>query len=798
MAVQVQCPTCRTSISVSPEHLGQMFQCGSCGNTFAATSAAPSGRPWYLRWYVWAGAGGGALLLLLIVVGVVLALVFSDTTTEPVAAETLSPETTPVDPEPPTPTQPVKKVPTISITAATDATIEPGRNAMIDIKINRDGIKEPIQISAAELPEKVSAQNVEVAGNKNAGQLTIVAAADAPETSQPVRIVASVGDVKAEHIISLTVKRVLPPVIVPIALVNLKPGATAIVDIQVERNGHEGAIAIQVEGLSDQVTANPLSIAEDQSAGKLEIAAAGTAPEKQQTVRVLATIAERVGESELQLVVENFPFRVKPIAFPVVWLKPGESAMVDVNVERRSYKGPLEIKLEGLPEQMTAAPATIPADQLTTKVELKAAESAEDRVRSAKIVAAAEGKVAQEVLITRVKKGEGMLLTNVKVDPELERLLKRGSFGGRLTVASKQQLIEIFGGTQESEAAVLEGLRWLADHQAKDGSWSLNGYGKVSKECDCKVDSEKEVDKNDTAAIAFGLLPFLGAGVTPHKAPESPQELSSYTDNVTRGLVALIRNQTTSNDDNNGNLGGGMYAHALGTIALCEAYALTNDQDLRIPAQKAVRYLVKAQHGGTGGWGYGRVQEGDTSVVGWVFLAIRSGQMSGMLINARVLELAERFLNSTASGPDDLKRSRYTYKPGGQATPALTAAGLLSRQYLGWQATRPELPAGAAYLMENLPPIGAGNVGPSYYYYYATQVLHHLEGKNWDYWNHRMREHLIRTQEKEGHKKGSWSPNGSDWGARGGRMYTTSLSLLTLEVYYRHLPLYRKVPRPNE
>ena len=551
--------------------------------------------------------------------------------------------------------------------------------------------------------------------------------------------------------------------------------------------------------MPEQVTSKPLSIAADQSAAKLEFAASVTAPDKQQAVRVLATIAGRVGESQLQLVVENFPFRVKPIAFPVVWLKPGESEMIDVTVDRRSYKGPLEIKLEGLPDQMIAAPAMIPENQLTAKVELKAAEGAKDRVRSASIVASAQdGKAARELLITRVKKGEGMLLAEIEVDPELERLLKRGSFGGRLTVESKQQLMEIFGGTQESETAVLEGLRWLADHQAADGSWSLDGYGKVSKECDCKVASEKEVDKNDTAAIAFGLLPFLGAGVTPHKAPESPQVLSSYTDNVTRGLVALIKNQTTSKDDNNGNLGGGMYAHALGTIALCEAYALTNDQDLRIPAQKAVRYLVNAQHGGTGGWGYGRVQEGDTSVVGWVFLAIRSGQMSGMLINARVLELAERFLNSTAAGPEDLKRSRYAYKPGQPAKLSLTAAGLLSRQYLGWTPNRPELPAGAAYLMENLPPVGAGNVGPSYYYYYATQVLHHLEGKNWDYWNHRMRDHLIRTQEKEGHKKGSWSPDGSDWGSRGGRLYTTSLSLLTLEVYYRHLPLYRKLPKSNE
>ena len=82
-----------------------------------------------------------------------------------------------------------------------------------------------------------------------------------------------------------------------------------------------------------------------------------------------------------------------------------------------------------------------------------------------------------------------------------------------------------------------------------------------------------------------------------------------------------------------------------------------------------------------------------------------------------------------------------------------------------------------------------------YHYYYATQVLHHLEGSDFDLWNHRMREHLIRLQESEGHAAGSWNPQGADWGKQGGRLYATSLALMTLQVYYRHLPMYRSVNR---
>ena len=51
--------------------------------------------------------------------------------------------------------------------------------------------------------------------------------------------------------------------------------------------------------------------------------------------------------------------------------------------------------------------------------------------------------------------------------------------------------------------------------------------------------------------------------------------------------------------------------------------------------------------------------------------------------------------------------------------------------------------------MAKQPPEQSSNVGDIYFYYYATQVLHHLEGNNFDLWNHRMREHLIRTQEKD-------------------------------------------------
>lgn len=264
---------------------------------------------------------------------------------------------------------------------------------------------------------------------------------------------------------------------------------------------------------------------------------------------------------------------------------------------------------------------------------------------------------------------------------------------------------------------------------------------------------------------------------------------------VERGLIFLARNQVRSKDSKDGFLGGSMYAHAIATQALCDAYGLSRDDRLRIHAQLAIKYRLNSQHEAGGGWWYKPREAGDMSVTAWVFLAIRSAQLSGIDVLKTPLTRAGRFVDSCAAGPEDAKTSRYAYQPGRAATLTMTAAGLLTRQYLGWNKDHPDLIAGCQYLMENLPSESGSSLGRIYYYYHATQVLHHMEGAEFDLWNYRMREHLIRTQEQSGHQVGSWNPQGTDRGERGGRMYATAMSLLTLQVYYRHLPMYRPVRR---
>lgn len=580
--------------------------------------------------------------------------------------------------------------------------------------------------------------------------------------------------------------RLLPPPETPI-----QPNATVELDLSVDRGEFQGPMEIQVQEVPGKFTGKPVKLAADQRSVKVPVTASGDVPDGKASVKVFTKLYGRVVEVEAPLLVDRTPFRVK--SFMVVKLQPGETKRVQVPIERRTYKGPLQIDAVGLPEGVTVKTVQVSADQNTATLEFSAAPQAKERVRSAKVLATGGDKKRDDPIVVRVSlAGKGFLPREVLENPNLKSLLRRGSFGGRLTAESKRALLEAYGGTPESEAAVMRGLKWLAKHQLEDGRWKLKGYSAEIEGCDCE-DKNSEAVNSDTAATAFGVLPFLGAGVHHRGAPADPPELAEYKEVVFKGLRFLRSQQVESKDPNvDGKLDGNMYAHALGTIALCEAFGLSGHEALRLPAQRAIKYIMQSQHK-EGGWRYGPRQPGDMSAVGWMFLAIRSGQLAGLTIDKDPLIRAARFVDSCAAGPAESRMSRYSYMPEGTAGHSVTAAGLLTRQYLGWKKDTPALLAGVKYLMTNLPPESGTNLGPAYYYYYATQVLHHMEGDEFDLWNHRMREHLIRTQQREGHKAGSWNPEGADWGKQGGRMYATSMAILTLQVYYRHLPLYRTV-----
>ncbi len=348
---------------------------------------------------------------------------------------------------------------------------------------------------------------------------------------------------------------------------------------------------------------------------------------------------------------------------------------------------------------------------------------------------------------------------------------KLGNFGGR-SEAGRRAAIRKFGGSAESERTVSAGLKWLKSIQRKDGSWNFADVGDAGQ--------PGMLNTTDMGATSLALLCFLGAGHT-------HETVGDYQETVRTALTYLAKNAqlTSSGADLRGKSQGnsGMYVQGIASICICEASAMTpDDKSLKRLASEAVKFIERAQQKVGGGWRYRPGDPGDTSVVGWQVLALQSAKAGRIKVQADTFQDVRRFLDSVESGDGAF----YGYMPDEPPRNSMTAVGLLCRMYLGWKRDRPALKVGVEHL---------AGIGPSrediYYDYYATQVLHHWGGPHWDQWNLKMREQLVETQIKEGPAAGSWDVT-DPHGYAGGRIYQTALSLLTLEVYYRHLPIYRR------
>tara|TARA_R110002049_G_scaffold2750_8_gene22247 strand:- start:194809 stop:197514 length:2706 start_codon:yes stop_codon:yes gene_type:complete len=339
-----------------------------------------------------------------------------------------------------------------------------------------------------------------------------------------------------------------------------------------------------------------------------------------------------------------------------------------------------------------------------------------------------------------------------------------------------------------TEEAIERGLAYLASTQRADGSWSLADHG------------EDVLLNSRCAATGLCMLAFQGAGYTHLK--------HQYADTVSRGLSYLITHQRSNGDlyvrenamsDRNVAL----YSHGIASLALCEAYGMTQDPELREPAEQAIRYIALSQHPDRGGWRYTPGISSDTSVTGWMMMALKSGELSGLEVPQKTYDGIDIWLDLAKES--DQRPDRYRYNPfapdtpsqrhGRYPTPTMTAVGMLMRMYSGWRRDNKAMRSAAEYLLRYPPQVGTRRSPQrdTYYWYYATQVMFHMGGKYWDQWNQSLNPVLLESQIQEGPESGSWDPNRpvpDRWSPHAGRLYVTTMNLLNLEVYYRHLPIY--------
>ena len=157
------------------------------------------------------------------------------------------------------------------------------------------------------------------------------------------------------------------------------------------------------------------------------------------------------------------------------------------------------------------------------------------------------------------------------------------------------------GATPASEEAVEHALAWLARHQDADGRWNAAARtgvggavvkGETSFTDHCPkgdvCNGECYYWEADTAMTGLALLAFLGAGAYASGGTARQDGCG--------GVQFLIRAQKPDGDLRGASIGVGMYCHAIASLALCEAYALTKDRQLKAPVERRSQFLGEVAH----------------------------------------------------------------------------------------------------------------------------------------------------------------------------------------------------------
>jgi hypothetical protein len=347
------------------------------------------------------------------------------------------------------------------------------------------------------------------------------------------------------------------------------------------------------------------------------------------------------------------------------------------------------------------------------------------------------------------------------------------------------------GGGRASQKAVDLGLEWLKNHQDPDGHWSCAGFTAQCQQNRCQGDGDPQLDVGVTG---IALLAFLGAGNTPNTG--------KYKNTVRKGLRWLIDHQNPET----GLFGEAnshtefLYDHAIATLAVTEGYGLSKWPQLQEPAQKAIHYIQAARNPYKA-WRYAVPPNGedDVSVTGWMVMALKSAKDFGLNVDTNALEGAKIVIDEMTD--ENTWRTGYISKggfssrePGAterwphEKTEAMTAVAMLCRIFLGEDPDRsPALRGGADLLRKRLPLWDEKEGTIDYYYwYYGSYAMYQMGGQDWTVWEGKMKAAIIDTQRTDGDEVGSWDPQFDPWGRRGGRVYSTAIMTLCLEVFYRY------------
>ena len=335
--------------------------------------------------------------------------------------------------------------------------------------------------------------------------------------------------------------------------------------------------------------------------------------------------------------------------------------------------------------------------------------------------------------------------------------------------AAKQQALIANGGDPQTEQAVEAAIAWLSRFQQSDGSWDPVSSGAGIERTVLGQHRSGAGAKATTGITGLALLSMLGAGVT--------HQDGQFNQSVRSGLQYLLAVQAPD-----GSMAGQAdpyartYCHGMASLAMAETAVMTGDAVAIDSARSAAGFTMRSQHPTTGGWRYVAGDPGDMSQLGWQAMVLVSAQRAGVEVPEVVIQRTKTFLRSVRAGKTG---GLASYKPGEAPTRTMTAEALATRLLLGERVPAAEIAEAEEFMLSEMPGSGPDNY---YYWYYASLALHQLQDDAWRQWNARMKKRLLETQLPDG----SWS-TATVWGGHGGKVYTTSMACLCLEVYYRHV-----------
>lgn len=295
------------------------------------------------------------------------------------------------------------------------------------------------------------------------------------------------------------------------------------------------------------------------------------------------------------------------------------------------------------------------------------------------------------------------------------------------------------------EGSVSAGMTWLIAQQGSDGSWSTNQSDRVT-------------------ATSLALLPLLGAGQT-HRTGKYKKEVAK----------ALVNLRAAFESDQQGSAPA-WCSFALATLVLCENQAMTASPETQALAQEALDRLCAAQSTRDGKWLQANGSEVSASTRAWIALAIRSGQLAKLRVAAEVTRRLTADADQQCAELAQLQN------------PQASAATLIPPLFFGSQSSQ----AAMDRCIDRLAATGP-DLSRLQETYFATLLVHHRHSGSRQEWHNQVRDVLINQQNWHSPHRGAWldRPQAkAGFGEGEPDLQRTVLSMMTMEIYYRHMPIY--------